>query len=76
MDNTESFIADDIVSDVLKIEIENGMKLTFNLKCDVFSNTVFKYIFSSEGDSILLTQIEVREEKQSGNNTCTARLSK
>ena len=66
MDNTESLIADDILSDVLKIEIENGMKLTFNLKCDVFSNTLFKY----------LTQIEVREEKQPGNNTCTARLSK
>ena len=42
MDNTESLIADDIVSDVLKIEIENAMKLTFNLKCDVFLNTLHK----------------------------------
>lgn len=35
MDNSENLNTDDILSDVLKTEIENGMKLNFNLKCDV-----------------------------------------
>ena len=54
MDNTESFIADDIVSDVLKIEIENGMKLTFNLKCDVFKTPFLNTYFPQKAIAYFL----------------------
>lgn len=42
-DNIESLNIDDIqgVTCISKIERENAMKHNFNLKCDVFSNTIY-----------------------------------
>ena len=33
--------SDAVLSDILNIESENAMKHNFNLKCDIFSKTVF-----------------------------------
>ena len=39
-DDIENLNTDDILSVILKIERENAMKPNFNLKLDVFSNTL------------------------------------
>ena len=39
-DDIERLNTDDVLSAILKIERENAMKPTFNLKCDVFSKTI------------------------------------
>ena len=67
-DNTssENLNTHDVLSVYLKIERRNEMKPNFNLKCDVFSNTILfvnwniENTYSSEEDDIFLKQIKVR----------------
>ena len=40
-DDIESLNTDDVLSFFLKIEKENAMKPNFNLKCNVFLNTIY-----------------------------------
>ena len=64
-DDIESLNTDDILSVNLKIEMENAMKLNFNLKSNtlILVNWNIENMYSSYEDDIFLTKIKVRSRK-------------
>lgn len=66
-------LIDDVLCDILNVEIENAMKLNFQLIHDVLSNTITLGIgilitYSSERDNFFLRQAKLRKDFKSGKN--------